>query len=337
MSKSNCHKPSQSSQLITQVSSHRLCHIVHGPHDELFHTLWNQLRTEHEQLIRKGYTGEGFLSTGRKLGGGRIPMHEAQRLARAAAEKRRILTGGSGQKLGGSSVLRGQDIRQVIADAAMRRINAAKGCASGTERGRAIVEETTKTGFRTTADEENANEEAIMLACIDLIEEEEKEKYGSSYTPPSKENPIGSQEDVKGKSPEFLERSSSPSVDLTSPPCGTPYRSWACEICTLVNPATYLCCDACSTERMEAKFPHPPPTPTQPNTTSRTFTNPLTTNSTNSKSKGKKSSIQSLISLENASKNKPPAPIGWICHRCGNYMENEWWTCARCGIMKVTT
>lgn len=267
-------------------------------------------------------------------------MHESQRRARAATEKRRILTAGSGQKLGGSFVSRGQDIRQVIADAATRRINAVKGCASGTERGRAIVEETTRTGFRTKADEENANEEAIMLAYIDLIEEDEKKKYGTLYIPPSKENPAGMQEDVKGKSPELSELPLSPTVDLTptTPTSSTvPYVSWACEICTLVNPSAYLCCDACSTERTEAKFTHPPSKLTQSRTTSRSTTSSFTNNSPNSRSKVKKSSIQSLISLENASKNKPPAPIGWICHRCGNFMENEWWTCARCGVMKLAT
>lgn len=68
---------------------HELAHIVHGPHDDRFHALWNQLRDEHEGLVMKGYTGEGFLSAGRRLGGsGRIPMQEARRLARAAAEER---------------------------------------------------------------------------------------------------------------------------------------------------------------------------------------------------------------------------------------------------------
>ena len=334
MSKSNC-IPSQNSQFLTLVSSHRLCHIIHGPHDEPFHILWNQLRTEHEQLIRKGYTGEGFLSTGHRLGGGSIPVHEAQRRARAAAEKRRILTAGSGQKLGGSFVSRGKDIRQVIADAATGRINAAKSCASGTARGRAIIEETRNTGFRTKADEENANEEAVMLAYIDLIEEEERAKYGSFYIPPNKENPAGRHYDMKGKSPELSETSSPPTVDLTPNPPEVPYTSWACEICTLVNPSTYLCCDACSTERTEAKITHPPSKPRQYRTTSPSTSSLLTNNRPNPESKVKKSSIQSLISLENSCKNKPPSPIGWVCHRCGNFMEHEWWTCARCGVMKL--
>ncbi|KAL8969452.1 MAG: hypothetical protein Q9183_001985, partial [Haloplaca sp. 2 TL-2023] len=89
---------------VVDTMLHELCHNVHGPHNEAFHNLWNQLRDEHESLIRKGYTGEGFLSEGHKLGGStqRLPVREAQRRARAAAEKRRTLTAGSGQKLGGA-------------------------------------------------------------------------------------------------------------------------------------------------------------------------------------------------------------------------------------------
>ena len=82
---------------------HELAHNVHGPHDAKFHALWNQLRDEHEGLVMKGYTGEGFLSEGHRLGGRRgVPREEAQRLARAAAEKRRVLQAGSGQRLGGA-------------------------------------------------------------------------------------------------------------------------------------------------------------------------------------------------------------------------------------------
>lgn len=342
----------------------RLCHIVHGPHDEPFHTLWNQLRNEHEQLVRKGYTGEGFLSTGYKLGGGRIPRHEAQRRARAAAEKRRTLTAGSGQKLGGAPVGRGQDIRKVIADAATQRLNAAKGCASGTERGRGIVEETTKNGTRTKADEENADEEAMTLAYIDLIQEEEKEKYGDSYVPASKENPAGSQGGLAGKSTAHtvpndappIPRSTkpappSPIVDLTSNPPKSNDGSWPCEICTLVNPDTYLCCDACGTERTFASPPPPPPPPQRPShpstgTASATSSKNSTPQnhrsrdqrfmSDNSQKNKKSNSIQTLIALEQAAQAQAQdQPLGWLCHQCGNFTESEWWTCARCGVRKL--
>ncbi|MCJ1271581.1 hypothetical protein MMC22_011483 [Lobaria immixta] len=355
---------------VVDTMLHELCHIVHGPHDEPFHTLWNQLRNEHEQLIRKGYTGEGFLSTGHKLGGGRIPKHEAHRRARVAAEKRRTLTAGSGQKLGGAPVGRGQDIRKVIADAATQRLNAAKGCASGTERGRGIVEETTRNGTRTKADEENEDEEAIMLAYIDLIQEEEMEKYGDSYVPASKENPAGSQGALAGKStaqeipkdPPPIPIStkpapSSPVVDLTSNPPKSNDGSWPCDICTLVNPVNYLCCDACGTERSGSSFASPPPAqprPSHPSTSTPTTTTtsangkkPMPQNNKNNNSRNpraiadasqrnkKSSSIQTLIALEKAAQAQAQdQPLGWLCQRCGNFTETEWWTCSRCGVRK---
>ena len=123
-------------------------------------------------------------------------MHEARRQARAAAEKRAALTAGSGQRLGGRPVRRGEDIRKIIADAAERRTRVTKGCSGSgmsADRERELVQETNKSGFRTKAEEEDVNEEAIMLAYIDLVQEEEKQKWGDAYLPPSKENPLGSQ------------------------------------------------------------------------------------------------------------------------------------------------
>lgn len=339
----------------------RLSHIIHGPHDEHFHKLWNQLRDEHEQLIRKGYTGEGFLSEGRKLGGARIPQHEAKRRARAAAEKRRTLTAGSGQKLGGAPVRRGQDIRRVIADAATRRSTVTKGCASGTsaERELEIIRETNKNGFRTKAGEEDANEEAIMLAFIDLVQEEEREKHGDNYIPPSAENPWGSQgapipiKSEPSSSPTSSRQrpgpvSQKPSIPAsTKPPPSSllpshpkpnpkqPSRSiltpdtWTCDICTLVNPSTYLCCDACGTEP-----PSPPPraSPAPSNRPPSTQTRPSSLRDSNAKK-----AINSLISLDATTSRLPPKPLGWLCHSCGTYMESEWWTCAQCGSMKLSS
>lgn len=326
----------------------RLSHIVHGPHDEAFHNLWNQLRTEHEQLVRKGYTGEGFLSTGHKLGGGHIPMHEARRRARAAAEKRKALTAGSGQKLGGAPVRRGEDIRQIIADAATRRSTVTKGCASGTERSRGIVEETTKNGFRTKAEEDDANEEAIMQAYIELIQEEEREKYGDGYVPPSSSNPAGSQ--GKAMLPEPLSTTAaipkgsqvrmekeSPLIDLTDnagpapshpPPALASSTSWSCQVCTLSNPPTYLCCDACGTECTSTSFLGAPTSSASQNP--RRSHGPPLANS----NRQPKRAINSLSSLTATERQKP---LGWLCHSCGTFMESEWWTCASCGTMKLTS
>lgn len=270
---------------------------------------------------------------------------------------------------------RSQDIRNVIAEAATRRANAAKGCASGTERSRGIVEETAKNGFRTKADEEDAEEEAIMQAYIDMIQKEEREKYGDSYVPASHENPAGSQGAVASaaaaageKSPAQKIPSKPPPLPPSPPPIPASTKpsplidltrddSWACPICTLINPSTYLCCDACSIQRPDPTF-HPPsssssiqpptssscnrkpPTPT-PTTRipSKTTTTTTTPNSrkppTNNSKPPKKSSIQALIALENVAKSRAPEPLGWLCHQCGNFTENEWRSCVRCGGMRA--
>ena len=352
-------KPYRNTTSTQLIRDSRLSHIVHGPHDEQFHSLWNQLRDEHEQLIRKGYTGEGFLSKGHKLGGStRIPMHEAKRRARAAAEKGKNLSAGSGQKLGGAPVRRGQDIRKIIADAATRRATVTKGCASGTsaEREKAIVQETNRNGFRTKAEEDDANEEAIMLAFIDLVQEEEREKYGAGYVPPSKENPWGSQgapipidSEIQSSSPKprSAHPGTNPSIPastkpppptiLPSRPTPTPSPSrprqdeWACKICTLINPSTYLSCDACGTDK-PSPLPSPNPLPPGRKTSSSTQKVPTSIRDGNSKK-----AIKSLISLDATTSKQSQKPLGWLCHNCDNFMTSEWWTCARCGTMKLAS
>ncbi|KAL8711264.1 MAG: hypothetical protein Q9225_007150 [Loekoesia sp. 1 TL-2023] len=347
---------------VVDTMLHELCHNVHGPHNEAFHNLWNQLRDEHEALIRKGYTGEGFLSEGRKLGGStqRIPMHEAQRRARAAAEKRRTLTAGSGQKLGGAGVQRGQDIRKVIADAAQRRIDIMRGCAdTDTARVKEIVDQTNQSGFKTKAEDDDANEEAIMLAYIDLIQEEEREKYGKDYVPPSKDNPAGSYQNPPSSNsikPEPGTSTKPPIPNATKPtPAGAAIpthifdlddpasaadfsSSWTCNICTLVNPPNYLSCDACGMDR-----PSPPPSPRPSISSQRSNTAPKNNNLTtisNDRSRIPKKSdkLDNIRSLNAEIERKAQAqPVGWQCLGCGNWMESQWWTCGRCGMMKTSS
>ena len=340
---------------------------MHGPHDEAFHNLWNQLRDEHDNLTRKGYTGEGFLSTGHKLGGGRIPMHEARRRARAAAEKRATLSAGSGQRLGGVPMRRGQDIRKVIADAAARRMAVTKGCASGTtsrEKEREIVDLTNKRGVRTKAGEDDANEEAIMIAYIDLVQEEERERYGNAYVPPSRENPAGSRgiappgRSTSGAAEEIaaaelarlkardptppvpeatkprmgMSSSSSSSslvsemVDLTDPALYPVDGSWACGICTLVNPPTHLACDACGIDRPDRTPPRPLPQ------AKASRQKPSSVRDSNAVK-----AVRTLRELEERERARPSKPLGWLCERCGQFMEMEWWTCANCGSMKTSS
>ncbi|KAI9662420.1 MAG: hypothetical protein M1821_008587 [Bathelium mastoideum] len=181
--------PSQFLPMDTVVDT-MLSHVVHGAHDGPFHALWNQLRDEHYSLALKGYTGEGFLGQGRKLGGSgrRVPLSELSRQARAnAAEKRQSELGrdggsggggggGGGRRLGGAPVARGADMRRVIAEAATRRAAITQGCASGSKDSHQLAEQASKNGFRTQAEEDDANDRAIAQALVELMEEEERQR-----------------------------------------------------------------------------------------------------------------------------------------------------------------
>ncbi|KAB8611443.1 hypothetical protein FH972_025948 [Carpinus fangiana] len=159
---------------------HELSHNVFGPHDEKFNNLWNALRDEYTDLKIKGYTGEGFLSEGHRLGGRRVPIDEVRRQARSAAEKRKVLQKNSGQKVGGQAIPYGSDVRSIIADATQRRIDITIGCASGTQDGDRIAHGPFN-GFRTKAEEDDANERAINQALWELVQEDEARKAGVAH------------------------------------------------------------------------------------------------------------------------------------------------------------
>ncbi|KNG46574.1 zinc ion binding protein [Stemphylium lycopersici] len=167
---------------VTDTLLHELCHIVIGPHNADFNNLWNELRDEHQSLLMKGYTGEGFLSQGQKLGGRRIPLDEMRRQARIAAEKRRTTTNANagGHRLGGSRpVGRAIDMRRVIADAASRRSSITDGCASGSSEAGRLVNQQEQDGFRTKAEQDDANDWAIAQALQDLMYDEEMQRLGA--------------------------------------------------------------------------------------------------------------------------------------------------------------
>ena len=93
-------------------------------------------------------------------------------------------------------------------------------------------------------------------------------------------------------------------------------EQWTCEICTCINPMQYLACDACGCERPE--------------------------------SVGQQ---QRQRERERAQQQQPPRPplsappaagrreqsMGWLCTRCGTFMEHVYWTCSSCGKMKESS
>ncbi|KAI5204765.1 putative zinc metallopeptidase [Aureobasidium subglaciale] len=166
---------------------HELSHIIFGDHDSNFHALWDELRDDHETLVLRGYTGEGFLTGGNKLGGGGPvpPQHEMRRLARASAEKRRVLQRGFGRTVGGRRAPPGRDLRKILADAADRRATIDRGCASGTAQADNLAQQAGRHTFKTKAEEDDANNRAIAEALFDLIEEEEAQKMKGMFSTPS--------------------------------------------------------------------------------------------------------------------------------------------------------
>ncbi|KAI1854201.1 hypothetical protein JX266_001342 [Neoarthrinium moseri] len=330
---------------VVDTMLHELSHIVHGPHNAKFHALWDQLRDEHEALLMKGYTGEGFLSEGQRLGGrGGVPMHEARRLARAAAEKRRTLAAGSGQRLGGRAPRPGQDIRKVIVDAVERRNKTLQGCASTTHNEaeiQEIADTATRNGFSTKAEEDAANEAAIAQALWELVQEDEKAKHGASYAPPTSGNPAGSAsqglqvsraDHMKDKPSAQLgnKREGLPEVDKNDPAS----TSWTCHVCTLENPLEYLCCDACGTERAEEVTKDLAERGVK---RQRIATIDLTTNSPNGTRSVPSAGKFNSNSATSALGAKPVAPRTWTCSVCGRLRDWNFWSCDLCGKIKETS
>ncbi|KAI5282763.1 hypothetical protein KEM54_002611, partial [Ascosphaera aggregata] len=246
---------------VTDTMLHELAHIVVGPHNSQFHALWNQLRDELTDLVMKGYTGEGFLSKGYRLGGGlaRVPIHEARRRAAAAAQRRQTLSAGSGRRLGGASVEQNADMREIIAGAVERRLAITQGCASGAAEGNQIAKDATRCGSTTKAEENEANEIAIAEALIDLMKEDDNpslcrpgtlDGFVSRTSVPRVEKYSGS--GLSKPRISSLNSNQTGVIDLTDKPSTITKHDteWICNICTLRNPSQYLACDACGSERL---------------------------------------------------------------------------------------
>ncbi|KAI0474735.1 WLM-domain-containing protein [Xylaria cf. heliscus] len=317
---------------VADTMLHELAHNVHGPHDAKFHALWNQLRDEHLSLTLKGYTGEGFLSEGHQLGGRTMPMDEARRLARNAAERRRTLGAGSGQRLGGSVPRPGQDIRRVIGDAVEQRNRTLRGCANDNQTQDEIIEiadTATRNGFRTKAEEDAANDAAIAQALWEIVQEEEMAKKGTTYVPPSTiSSTSGDSRTSKGRG-QGSRVVTQPSTSRSSPRRDKELsNTWTCGVCTLNNPLIYLCCDACGTERGEK------PTPKQ-----RTVID-LTGPDRGGANRGVQSASASKAKESRQAPSQPKASSAsptWTCHFCGRVRESQWWSCDLCGTIKLSS
>lgn len=360
---------------VTDTLLHELSHIIWGPHDHNFNNLWNELRDEHQSLLAKGYTGEGFLSGGNKLGGKRIPLDEMRRQARIAAEKRKATTNvnAGGHRLGGDGVSRDVDMRKVIADAATRRNSILQGCASGSDAAGRLNHQAAEGGFRTKAEEDDANDLAIAQALQDLMEEEEMANLcapngdgGLSWDP---ENGLSFDTDPPSRPPSNRVSTSSisrPISRLVTDYYANPSRS---RPTSSIRPTSRVV-----SQSLDDNGYHPPALPSSspvedtseaPVSTDPTkwacptctLLNPLDYLSCDAcgleqppqpipqnKRYGPSNHPPSLPKPPPASDLRGPGAtpfepakgrMGWNCLNCGTFMENQWWTCSLCGEMKL--
>ncbi|GAA5948816.1 hypothetical protein JCM10213_008693 [Rhodosporidiobolus nylandii] len=114
---------------------HELTHNRRGPHDDLFFKILDGLQDEYDALRKSGYSGEGFLGRGRRVGEGVShdpgSLREArERSLRTLEEKMRMQRlMGQGGRLGGSAPdTKGKRRGDILADAAERRLGALRIC-----------------------------------------------------------------------------------------------------------------------------------------------------------------------------------------------------------------
>ncbi|KAH7060659.1 WLM domain-containing protein [Macrophomina phaseolina] len=343
--------------MLVDTLLHELSHIKWGPHDEKFHKLWDELREEYYALKRQGYTGEGFLGHGRKVGGKAAPLSEIRRQARAAAEKRKTTPStDSGQRLGGAAPPRGSDMRKVIADAAERRKQITQGCGSGDHAvQQKVEEEARRLGFRTRAEMDDADEIAIAIAMM----EGDRDAHRQEMTE------LGTSQEGLSWSPERgLEMASS--ADKTRVQNNSPHSA------TPIKPASSPPHGVASNSSVSTPRPGRPvsrlvatkPAATQTKGSAEVID--LTADSPKKERASQASTwtceICTLINNmqhlccdacgverpESVTKNAgasspdlapplPPRPLGWNCTRCGTFMESNWWTCSACGLMKASS
>lgn len=349
---------------VVDTMLHELSHIVFGPHDDKFNALWKQLRDEYQGLLLKGYTGEGFLSEGKKLGGRRVPRDEARKIASKAAEKRRVLSSGSGQKLGGARVPAGTDMRKEIADAIERRLKITKGCGSGDNKDaaeiKAISDEAASNGFRTKAEEDHANDVAIAQALWELGQEEERERHGGSYVSPSAANPEGNNAQPRSTAlpgparapfaPVSTSKATPPPLKKTGlggpsqdRPAGMSrlvfdsINSKSSSALTTAQSGTVKSESSSSTSAAEISEPY-----VEPFWACSTCTchNPLNFLVCDACGVERPASFSQSFSTNTGSRSAAAGnrssskPKTWSCHQCSMIMEDQWWTCSQCGAMK---
>ncbi|KAK6499418.1 hypothetical protein TWF506_004046 [Arthrobotrys conoides] len=213
-------------------------------------------------------------------------------------------------------------------------------------------------GFESVAHMESANERAIMLAAIELLEEadreeerikaREREQQHQSQPSSSSRGPREVIDLTGSPLPRNIHRTQSapvmPGHSVSTVPIVSP--GWSCSVCTFVNEESHLQCSACRVERN-----------TKPLDDSETRAQIIAMRDFERRraersrgfgaGKGKE--------VDRSMSHTTPTPLRasgggsgelrkditihglptWKCHSCGWFIRQEWWTCSNCGTMKL--
>jgi len=352
---------------------HELCHNWIGPHNAEFHKLWEELRDEWTTLQMKGFSGEGFLGKGQAVGGQRVPMHELQRRAHAAAvERSKKPQGyGSGHRLGGVRADRDTDIRNVIADAVQRRNSVTSSCGTGDKAAEQAAQDALLNGYKTKEAMDEANELAIQAALFELMQSEEERKLrgepihpispaseGLTWSPEHGLQAIRPQQSASRpvpapQAPASAPWPASPPWSYPAQPPPVPLASRP-EINPHGRPISRVVREA-EAAKSNSKQPMPPSSPpislpaaAPPSQSSSATWQCAACTLINPAYAIRCEACESAAPMARASAPAPPyssanggwaAPprqtLGWNCTNCGTFMESQWWTCSLCGMVKT--
>lgn len=349
------HHPTGLSTTILLNVYNRLSHNECGPHDKKFYKLWDELREEYYALKRQGYTGEGFLGQGQKVGGKAVPLGEVRRQARAAAEKRKTPSTGSGQKLGGAAAPRGSDMRKVIADAVERRNKITLGCGSGDHAmERKAEDEARRLGFRTKAEMDDADKLAIAIAMMegdrDAHRQDMRElgasQEGLSWSPErglemaSSEHSAGVQNNNVPSATPIKQSFSTPHGTASNSSVSTPRPGRPVSRLVGEKPASTQA--KSKSEVIDLTADSPKKEISQASTWTCeicTLINDMQHLCCDACGVERPDSVTERASMnaQDQAPPVPPRPLGWNCMRCGTFMESKWWTCSACGLMKASS
>ncbi|TFK56773.1 WLM-domain-containing protein [Heliocybe sulcata] len=235
---------------VVHTMLHELTHNVHGPHDEKFYKFLSGLEEEHEALKRSGYAGEGFFSPGQRLGMGvshDLPPHIARHRALEAAEKRRrigtLMSGG--RRLGGASVRKNLNPRELAAEAAERRANDEKACGSGAlaqrEAEKAAKESAQSNVVDLTGSDSDSDSDVILLDQPPSVPGPPKVSVTQSK---GKASATSMTHGNAGST-----NTSSTAGPAVSGPASKIDGDWSCPACTYLNHPMAFRCTICDTNR----------------------------------------------------------------------------------------